>query len=84
MVLASTQVVPPSSETLTFCPVNAAWLKVPPMVWAAVLVTKSVANAPVSALKAMLVMLGGAVLSTVMLLLLTSDKLPATSLAYKR
>ena len=43
---------------------------------------KSLPALPVSSLSAKLVMLGGAVLSTTMVLLLTKDRLPATSLAY--
>ena len=84
VVVASLQVRPPLRETRTFWPVRAGWLKVPLRVWAAVRVTKSLASLPVSALSAMLVMLGGALLSTVMLLLVTSERLPARSVAYKR
>jgi hypothetical protein len=64
-------------------PAAAAWLKVPLMVCAAVWVMKSVFDAPVSALKSTWEMDGGELLSTTMVLLLTKDRLPATSLAYK-
>ena len=80
--LMSVQLTPLLSERRIFCPAAAAWLSVPLMVCKAVWVMKSVPDAPVSALKLSWEMLGGAALSTVMLLLLTSDRLPARSLAY--
>ena len=50
--VAVCQVVPLSSETLTMSPATIAELSVPVMVYAAVLVMKSVALVPVSAEKA--------------------------------
>ena len=81
-MLASTQVVPPFNDTKTRWPLSAFWLNRPLMVWLAVWVMKSLLAWPVSSLSARLVMLGGAVLSITMVLLLTKDRLPATSLAY--
>ena len=48
LALALAQVLPPSSETLTTSPLSRLALRVPLMVWAAVLVTKSVLLTPVS------------------------------------
>ena len=81
LALASTQLVPPFNDTMTRWPLTRFWLNRPLMVWLAVWVMKSLPALPVSSLSAKLVMLGGAVLSTTMVLLLTKDRLPATSLA---
>ena len=82
LAVAVAQLLPPLTDTSTRWPLIAFWLKLPLMVWAAVWVMKSLLALPVSWLSARLVMLGGAVLSTTMVLLLTKDRLPATSLAY--
>ena len=78
----SVQFWPLLSEMLTFCPLPAAWLRVPLIFCVAVLVMKSLVEEPVSSSRVTCEIVGGALLSTTMVLLLTSDRLPATSLAY--
>ena len=56
--VAVSHVVPLSSDTFTTSPAASAALRVPEMVWAAVLVTKSVVLDPVSAEKATVLTIG--------------------------
>ena len=56
LVVAATQVLPLSMDTYTVSPLTRLALKLPLMVWAAVLVFKSALLAPVSALKLTLAM----------------------------
>ena len=62
--VAVSHVAPLSSDTFTTSPAASAALRVPDMVWAAALVTKSVALAPVSAEKATVLTLRPAVART--------------------
>ena len=79
----SVHVMPLSSDSRTLCSDGLVWLSVPLMVCTAVWVMKSLLDAPVSSLSCSWEMADGELLSTTMVLLLTSDRLPATSVAYR-